>query len=65
MSLPARRLRNFTRQFVSLQRRQMATPSKVHLDVSESPEYHRPGITQESAKKASELLQENHEIHRW
>ncbi|KAJ9626409.1 hypothetical protein H2203_004041 [Taxawa tesnikishii (nom. ined.)] len=41
----------------------MATPSKVHLDVSESPEYHRPGITQESAKKASELLQENHEIH--
>lgn len=41
----------------------MATASKVQLstDVGDWPEYYRPGITHEQAKKASELLQENHD----
>ena len=39
----------------------MATPSKVHLSLATRGEYHRPGITEESAAKASQILQENHE----
>ena len=43
----------------------MATASKVQLsaDVGDWPEYYRIGITEEQAKKASEVLQENHEQH--
>ncbi|EON62989.1 hypothetical protein W97_02215 [Coniosporium apollinis CBS 100218] len=41
----------------------MATPSRVQLSLTEHPEFYLPGITAESAKKASELLQENHEQH--
>lgn len=39
----------------------MATSSIVQLKVGEWPVYHREGITSESTKKASELLQKNHE----
>lgn len=41
----------------------MATASKVKLSTAECGEYHVPGITAESAAKASELLQENHDGH--
>lgn len=43
----------------------MATANKVQLstDVGDWPEYYRSGITEEQAKKASELLQENHDRH--
>jgi hypothetical protein len=41
----------------------MATPSTVHLDVLHHPTFYLPGINEASAKKASELLQENHEKH--
>ena len=45
--------------------RNMATASKVQLstDVGDWPEYYRGSISQEQAKKASELLQENHDNH--
>lgn len=41
----------------------MATASKVQLstDVGDWPEYYRKGITEEQAKKASDILQENHD----
>jgi len=42
----------------------MATPSKVKLSITEHPAaFFLPGLTVESANKASELLQENHEKH--
>jgi hypothetical protein len=41
----------------------MATGSKVQLTIGEWPEFYVPGIAEESATKASELLQENHEKH--
>jgi len=42
----------------------MATSSKVKLSIAEHPlAFFLPGITVESANKASELLQENHEKH--
>ncbi len=41
----------------------MATPSHVQLSIAEHPAFYLPGITADSAKKASELLQENHEQH--
>lgn len=44
-------------------RRTMATGSKVQLNLGEWPEYYLPDIQEESAKKASELLQENHDNH--
>src|SRR3954470_23974897 len=44
--------------------RTMATSSKVKLSIAEHPlAFFLPGITVESANKASELLQENHEKH--
>ncbi|KAI9763559.1 MAG: hypothetical protein M1840_000421 [Geoglossum simile] len=39
----------------------MATATKIHLTPSEAGMFHVPGITAESAAKASEVLQENHE----
>jgi hypothetical protein len=41
----------------------MATPSKVQLDVTLHPSFYLPDVNEESAKKASELLQRNHEDH--
>lgn len=41
----------------------MATPSKVHVDVNEHPAFYLPGMSEEAAKKTSELLQRNHEDH--
>ncbi|KAI9784895.1 MAG: hypothetical protein M1816_000590 [Peltula sp. TS41687] len=39
----------------------MATASKVSLSLTDRGVFHCPGIIPESAKKASELLQENHD----
>ncbi|KAF2743250.1 hypothetical protein M011DRAFT_411074 [Sporormia fimetaria CBS 119925] len=39
----------------------MATSSKVHLTPAYQPQFSLPGISTESAEKASELLQKNHE----
>jgi len=41
----------------------MATAGNVRLTLNQEPEYYRPGILQESANTASELLQMNHEDH--
>lgn len=41
----------------------MATGSKVQLTLGEWPEFYVPGIKDESAKRASGLLQENHDQH--
>lgn len=41
----------------------MATASKVQLSSDHCGEFHVPNITQDSAAAASEVLQENHEIH--
>jgi hypothetical protein len=41
----------------------MATESKVHLEASQKPQYHVKGLRPESAEKASQLLQVNHEEH--
>jgi hypothetical protein len=41
----------------------MATPSKIHLDVSHHPTFFLPSINEAAAKKASELLQDNHDNH--
>lgn len=41
----------------------MASTSKIHLTAQQKPENYVPGLTPESAKKASELLQENHDKH--
>jgi hypothetical protein len=41
----------------------MATPSKIVLSTSDKPEFWIKALNAESAAKASELLQENHEQH--
>ncbi|EGP85601.1 uncharacterized protein MYCGRDRAFT_44609 [Zymoseptoria tritici IPO323] len=41
----------------------MATASTVQLQASQKPAYYKSGITSETSKRASELLQENHERH--
>lgn len=41
----------------------MATPSKIQLDVMQKPAFAIPRLSEESARKASELLQKNHEEH--
>jgi hypothetical protein len=41
----------------------MATGSKVHLEASQRSEFYVKGLTAESADKASQLLQVNHEKH--
>ncbi|KAL9118256.1 MAG: hypothetical protein Q9187_005201 [Circinaria calcarea] len=41
----------------------MATASKIHLSIKDVGVFHVKGITEESAAKASEVLQQNHEKH--
>ncbi|KAF2685090.1 hypothetical protein K458DRAFT_403332 [Lentithecium fluviatile CBS 122367] len=41
----------------------MATATNIHLEASQKPTFSIEGIGEESAKTASELLQENHEKH--
>lgn len=41
----------------------MATSSNVQLSLSDYGVFHTSGITKESAAKASEVLQDNHEHH--
>ena len=41
----------------------MATASTVKLDAGLQPEFYVKGLGEESARVASELLQENHEKH--
>lgn len=41
----------------------MATSSKVHLKASQEPQFHVKGLTVESAEKANQLLQLNHDKH--
>ncbi|KAF1830521.1 hypothetical protein BDW02DRAFT_572926 [Decorospora gaudefroyi] len=41
----------------------MATGSKIHLEASQQPQFYVKGLRPESAQKASELLQVNHEKH--
>ena len=41
----------------------MATASKIQLSLDACGEFHVRGISRESATKASEVLQENHELH--
>lgn len=41
----------------------MATASKIYLTPDESGEYHLQPITDDAARKSSELLQENHDRH--
>lgn len=39
----------------------MATATNLHLAADEEPVYYRPGLTEDLAKKASNLLQANHD----
>jgi hypothetical protein len=41
----------------------MASGSKIHLEASQQPQYYVKGLTSESAKTTTELLQVNHEKH--
>lgn len=41
--------------------RTMATASKVQLSANEHPVFYLPGISEDTVKKTSELLQENHD----
>ena len=43
--------------------RAMATGSKIHLEASQKPQFYVKGLKVESAEKASQLLQVNHEKH--
>ena len=43
--------------------RAMATGSKVHLEASQKPQFYVKGLKAESAEKASQLLQANHDKH--
>lgn len=47
----------------SCNRMKMATASKVQLSLDACGVFHVPGVTKEAVAKASEVLQENHEIH--
>ncbi|RMZ68114.1 hypothetical protein GMOD_00004303 [Pyrenophora seminiperda CCB06] len=46
-----------------LRNRNMATASKIHLSATQIPQYRVENLSSESAQKASELLQINHEKH--
>jgi hypothetical protein len=41
----------------------MATPSKIKLSTSHHPEFQVSSLSEQSAQKASEVLQENHDAH--
>lgn len=41
----------------------MATANTVQLQLGDWPQYYREGISNDSTKKVSQLLQENHERH--
>lgn len=41
----------------------MATASRIHLSIKDVGVFHVKDITEESATKGSEVLQENHEKH--
>ncbi|KAF2436806.1 hypothetical protein EJ08DRAFT_644413 [Tothia fuscella] len=41
----------------------MATPSNIHLNPSHKSSFQLPSLSQESAKTASQLLQQNHDNH--
>jgi len=41
----------------------MATTSNIHLKASQKPEYFVKGLSTETAEKANQLLQKNHEEH--
>jgi hypothetical protein len=43
----------------------MATPTKIHLTLDTMGIVKNKPQTEETAAKASELLQENHEVHRF
>ena len=53
------------RQYPTRTIRAMATAGTVQLSTAEAdlPQYYRKGISQDQAKKASEVLQENHDRH--
>ncbi|CAI6298918.1 unnamed protein product [Periconia digitata] len=53
---------NFTR-FPKYSARNMATASTIKLEAAQKPAFYVPDISEESAKVASQLLQENHEKH--
>ena len=41
----------------------MATPTTIKLSIANKPGFHSPKMSEVSAERASELLQENHEKH--
>jgi UDP-N-acetyl-D-mannosaminuronic acid transferase (WecB/TagA/CpsF family) len=41
----------------------MATPARIQLSPKHHPAFYTSGMNDEVAKKASELLQENHDKH--
>ena len=60
--------RTYTRKVPSISnhtnsRSGMATASRIRLSLNTPGVFHVPDITEESAAKASEVLQENHENH--
>jgi UDP-N-acetyl-D-mannosaminuronic acid transferase (WecB/TagA/CpsF family) len=59
---PARNVTSIL-QRPSIVARSMATGSKVYLKASQQPQFYAKGLRPESAEKASQLLQENHEKH--
>lgn len=59
-AIPSGTLRNVA---VQDNTRKMATATKIQLEPSQKVEFSVAGLSDESAKTASELLQENHEKH--
>jgi UDP-N-acetyl-D-mannosaminuronic acid transferase (WecB/TagA/CpsF family) len=41
----------------------MATPNKIQLDIKHRPAFALAGLTEENARKASEMMQKNHDEH--
>ena len=67
-SYPLLPRRTYTRKAPSvpnhkIRRCAMATASRIQLSLNTPGVFHVPGIAEESAAKASEVLQENHENH--
>ena len=57
------RYKDYRTQSVRHHTTMSASASQVKLSLDHSGVYHLPGLTQQSAAKASQLLQENHENH--